>query len=358
MALSFDNALIEKAVSALLRHEEKKASEKSTSLFGGYAKPVQVQVQLLSEIKRPVTKPIRIAIPHSLLPENADDYSVCLFCRSDDKEGLQSYLADSGIEGINTVLSINQIKKIVDRFEDKKKLLAEHTHFVCDARIVPQLYNLLGKVFAARNNYPIPVNINLQKSQRIPVEIAKVLNATYFNLKGKNVTIRMGHSDMIQEHITANIQQGLSFVVGRFPGGMQSIHSIHVKTADSVALPIYHKVASQVVESMGKQSSSKKASSGAAKKGAKTPVKKSIQKEKGDGSSGDSSSPAQVSSKRGRKSTATNPASDEVSNDNDDDGIDEKTSATPAKKKAASSKKTPAKITPAKSTRTLRSRKA
>jgi hypothetical protein len=45
MSLSFENGLIRKAVSALLSHEEKKTSGKrSSSLLGGFAKPIQVQV--------------------------------------------------------------------------------------------------------------------------------------------------------------------------------------------------------------------------------------------------------------------------------------------------------------------------
>jgi ribosome biogenesis protein UTP30 len=186
---------------------------------------------------------------------------VCVFCRSDDKEGLESYLASSGIEGINQVLSINQVKKIVDRFDDKKKLLAEHTHFICDARIVPQLYNLLGRVFAARNNYPIPINLDVQKTQRIPIDIAKVLNSTYIHLKGKNVTIRIGHSDMTADHISANISEGLAFAVEKFPGGARSVHSVHVKLADSAALPIYSKTSSKVIDYMKKQGGKRSAAS-------------------------------------------------------------------------------------------------
>jgi hypothetical protein len=42
------------------------------------------------------------------------------------------------------------VRKEYERFEERKKLLAAHTHFFCDDRIANHLYNSLGKVFLGR----------------------------------------------------------------------------------------------------------------------------------------------------------------------------------------------------------------
>ena len=111
-----------------------------------------------SEIKRSVIKPTRIIIPHSLFSPDEEDHTICLFCRSDDKKEIEEYLTAQPIIGVAKVLSINDVKKYHSQIKDKKTLLKAHTHFICDARIAPHLYNLLGTTFSARNNLPVQIN--------------------------------------------------------------------------------------------------------------------------------------------------------------------------------------------------------
>ena len=234
-----DLSLINKACAALIVHEEKKIEGKN-SLLGNYARPILVQIELVNSIKKPVLRPIRVKIPNSLFSPNDEDHNICFFCKTDDKEDIVKYIEDNPIEGLKTIVSINEVKKLYSAFKDRKKLLSEHTHFVCDANVMGQLYNLLGKVFLDKNHHPIP--IDFKSTLDLPDAIKKIVDSTYMHLKGKNIAIRFGHTAMKQDKISQNIIHGLQFAAGKIPsGGWNNIQNIVLKTPDSAALPIFNK---------------------------------------------------------------------------------------------------------------------
>ncbi len=80
-----DPAVLQKAVNALFDHNSKQKGSKSL-LIDEYASPILVQLQLINEIKKPVVRPVRVKIPHTLFDTNQEDHKVCYFCKSEDKE--------------------------------------------------------------------------------------------------------------------------------------------------------------------------------------------------------------------------------------------------------------------------------
>jgi ribosome biogenesis protein UTP30 len=210
-----------------------------------------MQVQLFRDVAKPVTKPTRVKIPHSLFSADEEDNTICLFCRSDDKEAITQYLEKNPISGLTKVISINDAKKHYKQFKDKKTLLTEHTHFVCDSRIAGQLYNILGSTFSVRSDYP--VQINFTNPAQLPGLVQKVIDSTYFHLAGKNVSIRLGHTAMKPEEVVANLLEGLPFAVEKLQNGWQDVHSMHLKTNDSAALPIYSHSANEMMQYVSTQ---------------------------------------------------------------------------------------------------------
>jgi hypothetical protein len=101
-------------------------------------------------------------------------HSACFFCRSDDHEALESYLKSHPIDGLTKIVSITQVRKSYNAYKDKKALLKEHTHFVCDARVLTQLYNLLGKVFSERGTLPVP--IEFETFSKLPAAVQVLYN--------------------------------------------------------------------------------------------------------------------------------------------------------------------------------------
>ena len=205
-----DPVLTGKAVAALFAHEEKKRGEKEggggkQALVGTYAQPLLAQVQLKAMIKQPKLRPVRVFIPHSFFSPEDEDHSVCLFCRTEDKKAIEEYLASHAVAGLDKVVSMTDVKKVYHTFKDKKKLLGEHTHFMCDTSVFTHVVNELGKTFSSRNNYPIPINYSAPKD--IAVAVAKAAASSYMYLKGHTLTIRFGHTGMPAAQVTDNIMQ-------------------------------------------------------------------------------------------------------------------------------------------------------
>lgn len=242
-----EEGLLNKAVLALFKYEKEKGAGKS-KLFDEYAKPILIQIELVKEIVHPLLTPIRIDIPNTLFSIQ-EDHSVCFFCRSEDKESIDKFLKENPVAAIKTVISLSQVKKLYVAYKDRKKLLSEHSHFFCDASIMSHLYNLLGKVFGERNSYPAP--IKLKKITNLEGEIQKAIDSTYLRLRGKNISLRFGHTNMSPESVFQNIKVGINTTIERI-GGWKSIRSIHVKTSDSAALPLFSSLPNDLLNYVNK----------------------------------------------------------------------------------------------------------
>ena len=242
MALQLDATLVQKAVSAIFEYEDKKIREKGKKAV---AKPILAQVQLKSTTKKAITRAIRVKVPYSLVTDEEDEYSVCLFCKNEEKVSIDAHLAKNPVKGLSKILSIAEVKKSFSATKEKKSLLAEYSHYICDSSILSKIHKLLGNSFAERTNCPIQVSF------KTPAEIhgamAKVLSSSYMHMKGKTVSIRLGLTSMSEEEVKENMLEGLDFAISKFKGSWKDVHSIHLKTADSPSLPIYTKEPSEVL---------------------------------------------------------------------------------------------------------------
>lgn len=238
-----DPLLVSKAVSAIFDFEDKKNREKGKRAV---AKPILAQVQLKATVKKSIVRPVRVKVPHSLVTDDDDGYSVCLFCKNEEKESIDSYLSKNPVKGLSKVLSLADVKKLYAASKEKKMLLAEYSHFICDTSILSLLHKMMGKTFAERTNCPIQVSYT--SPERIESAMVKVLSSSYMHIKGKTVTIRLGLTSMSEEEVTENTLEGLVFAIAKFKNTWSNIHSIHIKTADSPSLPIYSKAPSEVIK--------------------------------------------------------------------------------------------------------------
>jgi ribosome biogenesis protein UTP30 len=242
MSSKLNADLVGKAVGALMEFEKKKGAG-SKSLIEDYAKPIQVMVQLMNEVSQPVLKPIRVKIPHSIFnAAEPDEHTICLFCKSDDKEALQKMIQDDPelVPGLKEVISMDDVKKLYGTFKDIKKLASSYTHFVCDPSIMSHLYGKLGKTFSARNNFPVPADY--KDVSKMATAVNKAINgSTYMHMAGKNITIKLGLTNMTKKKVAENVTAGVEFAVAKLRLGWKDVHSLGMKTSDSVTLPIYSK---------------------------------------------------------------------------------------------------------------------
>lgn len=185
------------------------------------------------------------------------------------------------------------MKKLYKEYKDRKELLKAHSHFICDANIMGQLYNLLGKVFSEKNNYPIPMNYSSPST--LADGIKKVVDSTYMHLKGKSITIRFGHTSMRSNDVVDNIKVGLEFALQKIQNGWKDIQSIHVKTSYSSALPVYSKNKSESLDFIKSQIKEDGAKEAAATKKRETGAGKESSSKRGGGPA--SAQPAPVGTK-------------------------------------------------------------
>ena len=120
-------------------------------------------------------------------------------------------------------------------------MVQEHDIFLADARIVPTLPNLCGKVFFDAKKNPITVNIQ-KTGDALKTELEAAIKATtYTQNKGSCTAIKLGFlASHTPEQLTDNLMAALPAVLSRVKGGWENVHNLDVKTGNSAALPIWN----------------------------------------------------------------------------------------------------------------------
>ena len=103
---------------------------------------------------------------------------------------------------------------------------------------------ILGKSIYSRSaKIPIPVNIASKQSDAAAFkrEIGKALAATYFNPSPADChAVKIGTRTMAAEKIAENIDAAMKRLVEKYiPKGWEGLKGLHIKAAETVALPIW-----------------------------------------------------------------------------------------------------------------------
>lgn len=115
--------------------------------------------------------------------------------------------------------------------------------FIADHRILPILYNKLGKAFLGEKGFPYLVNIT---KKDLKAELLSAVCSTHYRQnESKSISLRIGRLSMSTDEVLENITAVLQGIIQRTPKGWQNVHSIHVKTLDSTALPILNSLTIQ-----------------------------------------------------------------------------------------------------------------
>eukprot|EP00536_Pseudo-nitzschia_multiseries_P016438 jgi/Psemu1/221358/e_gw1.1116.12.1 len=245
-----DAALVEKAVTAVLKYQEKVtegSSDKLTLLSDD--RPVQLQFTLLRAPGESKPKPYQLLIPHPFykLADSSDDDSddieepeICLIVKDESKPWCQEMIEKfpDHMGCVKKVLTLDSLRKKHQSFDQKRQLLSKYNMFMADDRILPMMSKALGKAFIKSKKLPVP--INMTRESALPFAIQKALSATYMTVnKGTCISIRVGHTGMDSKKLVANILAVAKSASTKIPRSWANIQMIGVKTADSVSLPVY-----------------------------------------------------------------------------------------------------------------------
>ena len=142
------------------------------------------------------------------------------------------------MEGIARVIGVGKLKTKFKQYEAKRQLCSMYDVFLADKSVLPTLPHLLGKVFFEKNKKPLPVDLYKQNWGE---QFRRTLGATPFYLsEGLCSAVRAAHTGLTADEITANIITAVEKLATVLPKQFKSIQALHIKTHNSIALPIYH----------------------------------------------------------------------------------------------------------------------
>ncbi|KAJ5149121.1 hypothetical protein N7448_000699 [Penicillium atrosanguineum] len=275
-----------KASSALLRHikSNQEAKEKSATKktligdnddSGDEETPLNNEaIWLILTTKKHVVdknrlKPGKITLPHSL--NSSPSLSVCLIT-ADPQRSVKDIVADASFpqelsSRIEKVIGFSKLKARYQSFESRRQLLAEYDVFLADERIITRLVPTPGKIFYKSSKRPIPIRI--QKIEKVdgkrvkadpkkktskeekraefaaPLivakEIERALHSAPVQLAPSTSTaIRIGSSKFTAEQLSENVSAVVKGMTEKFVSkGWRNIKNIHIKGANTTALPIW-----------------------------------------------------------------------------------------------------------------------
>lgn len=208
-------------------------------------------------------KPSKIAVPHSL--NTSEDATICLIT-TDPQRAVKNVMADVPTSLSSRVTRIIGLSKLAARyksFDNRRQLLSEHDIFLADERILGRLPKTLGKIFYKDSaKRPIPINIapkstskdknekKLPKAERqaevanadvLAKEIQKALACVPVTISpGTNISVRVGLDSFKADQIRDNAITVANAVIEKHvPSGWRNVRSIHIKTATSMAVPVW-----------------------------------------------------------------------------------------------------------------------
>jgi len=229
-----ERAQVERAVSALVKYSETKKQGKTPNLLDDDDIAIQLVVTLKKIPEQRRTKPYPIWVPNSLYL--GDGAEVCIFTKDPQKEYRQ-IIAKLDMPEIAKVIGISKLRSNYKPFEAKRKLSDSYTAFLSDDRILPLLPKLLGKSFFTKKRQPIPIKFTRKDVKK---QIVDALNCTYMHIReGVTCTIRVASTKMTQTQMVDNIMATIEGVAAVVPRNAKNFQALHIKTPDSVALPLY-----------------------------------------------------------------------------------------------------------------------
>jgi len=145
--------------------------------------------------------------------------------------------------GVTEAVGVGALKKRCESHESKRLLKDSHDVFLADDRILPLLPRILGSKFFSSKKQPIPVCLSRGDGSSVRERVRKALSGTVFlATKGTSVTVKIGRGSMTAGQLADNATAAFAGAVALLPGGSRSVASAHLKTAESLALPVLQRL--------------------------------------------------------------------------------------------------------------------
>lgn len=147
------------------------------------------------------------------------------------------------LQGLNIkVIGLGKLKKKYKSYEARRLLNTSYDKVLADDRIIPSLPAALGKVFyKSTAKTPIPIKMS-ETPAVLANEISKALKSTYVQISASATTsIRVGTKFQTPEQLQENVSAVVAKVTEKnlIPQGWRGLKALHIKSTESIALPIW-----------------------------------------------------------------------------------------------------------------------
>eukprot|EP01095_Lingulamoeba_sp_RSL-Kostka_P006237 TRINITY_DN194_c3_g1_i1.p1 TRINITY_DN194_c3_g1~~TRINITY_DN194_c3_g1_i1.p1 ORF type:complete len:373 (-),score=155.66 TRINITY_DN194_c3_g1_i1:253-1344(-) len=247
-----DEKLVIKAVKALQKHVLVEQQNNKSQLFDD-GEFIYLQIALKKiPVHQRKGKPQPITIPNRILPEDAE---VCLLVK-DPQKTYKVAVEENDVDSVKKVIGLTKLRKNYKTFEKKRNLCASYDIFMCDEDLIRMIPKVLGKPFYSKKKQPVV--LKRLTTENLKSKVEESLNKTYmFVGYGHSLFIKIGRTDMEANEVSDNIVEGMKDIVKYFAkhkvskrsdrpdyniqfNTLDNVQSIHIKTSNSIALPIFN----------------------------------------------------------------------------------------------------------------------
>ncbi|KAK9825035.1 hypothetical protein WJX74_002654 [Apatococcus lobatus] len=232
-----DPEQVRKAATALLKFVGSQREESKELLQDDEVFQLLISLSHTPQSKKS-SKPVALPVPHSLY--DYDGAEICLLVKDRKGEGhkeAKARVRQAEIGKIAKVVGLSKLRTKYESFEAKRQLCAQYDLFLADDRILPFLPKLLGKSFFKKKKQPIPLDLTRADWG---AQVKRACSCTYlFRSPGSCLNIRVARSNFSERQCSENIIAVLQQVTAHIPKKWDNVQAVFLKTADSVALPLY-----------------------------------------------------------------------------------------------------------------------
>ncbi|XP_020266843.1 ribosomal L1 domain-containing protein 1-like [Asparagus officinalis] len=141
---------------------------------------------------------------------------------------------------ISSVIGLSELQSDYKPFESRRKLCDSYDLFFAERKLLPLLPRLLGKHFFKRKKTPLAVDFSRVGWVE---QIKSWCGSSLLYLRSGSCSgLKIGRVNQSLDEIVENAMAAVEGAMEAVPRGWKNLRSVHVKTADSVALPVYQKV--------------------------------------------------------------------------------------------------------------------
>ncbi|XP_068637110.1 putative ribosome biogenesis protein C8F11.04 [Aristolochia californica] len=229
------------AVTALLKWIQAQAKHQKAQLLE-HDELIYLVLSLKKIPANSRTNPSKIPLLHPLHPLDGSE-EICLII-NDRQQGpnpLTSEDAKKRIQAesipVSKVIKLSKLKTDYRPFEAKRKLCGSYDLFFADRTVLSHLPRLLGKHFFKKKKIPIPIDLS-HKNWKAQIEHA-CSSALLYLRTGTCCILKIGRVSQGRDQLVENIAAAIEGAAKILPKGWANIRSLHLKSLESVALPLY-----------------------------------------------------------------------------------------------------------------------